>query len=514
MQHLAKTRTRMIEEDLPVPPPLKRGGKTRISTASTITGRGSRSARFSGIEPITSSSKANGRRPATQNADSAAYLPNGTSSKASKAKGKAKKACKSMSYEDIESEEEEEFDDDSDGEYGKPVPRLTNVSGKGAGKGMGRRVRIEESSEEEGLSESSKAGEKRKRSALESEVAEPDVEGNENSDGEDSDDKTISAASGEFVGNNASFLPAESVASSPALSKSPKPLIVTLKWGKAYPTKRASNALALAKLIEGGIVEPEYPEIYRDAEEGGEEDKDVIVPPFGSAVTPFKIEEDEDDNANTSSRFDVAFSGPAHLNDTVDANMTSHLNAAPAPTPPHFNNIHAGQQSLDFCPGNFHAQPFSNVSVVDAGFYQAPVEMNFPPVPPKLILRSNFNPGIRGCWSGDFHNNGNVALDIGSSNHGGYTHGGIQEGFLGHGFSRYDSDNTNDTQSSSTNGSFVTNLLSNAPTAHQVDPKVGAVAAGFEADEQMPGPNAGHFDHEVGDKEFHFDDIFDFNQVH
>lgn len=125
IQHLAKMRTRMIVQNLSVPPPLRRGGGgARISTTTTSSAPNTK----------TTSTKKGGSGKANQ-----------TSTKAMP--GKSKKAGKKAPSSDSdESDEGDDWkDDDSDAEYGEPRAKRAKTSAKGSTK---RKFKTEDSDEE------------------------------------------------------------------------------------------------------------------------------------------------------------------------------------------------------------------------------------------------------------------------------------------------------------------------------------------------------------------------------
>ena len=125
IQHLAKMRTRMIAQELSVPPPLRRGGGgARISTTTTS----------SAPKTKTTSIKKGGNGKANQ-----------TSTKAMP--GKSKKAGKKAPSSDSDESDEDDGwkDDDSDAEYGEPRAKRAKTSAKGSTK---RKFKTEDSDEE------------------------------------------------------------------------------------------------------------------------------------------------------------------------------------------------------------------------------------------------------------------------------------------------------------------------------------------------------------------------------
>ena len=125
IQHLAKMRTRMITQNLSVPPPLRRGGGgARISTTTT-------------------SSAPKTKTASTKKGDSG--KANQTSTKAMP--GKSKKAGKKAPSSDSdESDEDDDWkDDDSDAEYGEPRAKRAKTSAKGSTR---RKFKTEDSDEE------------------------------------------------------------------------------------------------------------------------------------------------------------------------------------------------------------------------------------------------------------------------------------------------------------------------------------------------------------------------------
>lgn len=121
IQHLAKLRIRMIEQNLPVPPPLKRGGGTRIPTSAS-----------SGTKATASTAKSKA-----------------TSSVNKSAPKKANKGSKKANPGSDDSEEHEDSwvnDDDSDAEYGERPAKRAKSNAKDT---MRPRKMKKEDSEEE-----------------------------------------------------------------------------------------------------------------------------------------------------------------------------------------------------------------------------------------------------------------------------------------------------------------------------------------------------------------------------
>ena len=102
VQHLAKLRTRMVAQGLSVPPPLKRGGGSRISTGPSI--------------------------PRTRPSGLGKSTVAGTSSKKSAAGASKRRAPVHADSDD--SEDEGDFDDNSSAEYGKPPAKRSKTTGK------------------------------------------------------------------------------------------------------------------------------------------------------------------------------------------------------------------------------------------------------------------------------------------------------------------------------------------------------------------------------------------------
>ena len=121
IQHLAKLRIRMIEQNLSVPPPLKRGGGTRLSTSAS-----------SGTKAKTSTAKSNG-----------------TSKVKKSGPKKANKGSKKATPGSNDSEEDEDAwvnDDDSDAEYAEPLAKRTKPNAKDIVRS--RKTKTEDSEEE------------------------------------------------------------------------------------------------------------------------------------------------------------------------------------------------------------------------------------------------------------------------------------------------------------------------------------------------------------------------------
>ena len=119
IQHLAKLRIRMIEQNLPVPPPLKRGGGTRIATSGT-----------SGTKATTSTAKSKA-----------------TSSGNKSAPKKANKGKKAdLGSDDSEEEDDAWVNDDSDAEYGERPTKRAKSNAKDATRP--RKMKTEDSEDE------------------------------------------------------------------------------------------------------------------------------------------------------------------------------------------------------------------------------------------------------------------------------------------------------------------------------------------------------------------------------
>ena len=120
IQHLAKTRTRMISRGLDVPPPLRRGGgSSRIPATGTATA------------PTTAAITDKSNLKAKRNAKSAPR--------------KAKKATKKGNTISDDSDTDDDWkDDDSDAEYGEPAAKRAKTT-KGP---MKRKIKTEDSDDE------------------------------------------------------------------------------------------------------------------------------------------------------------------------------------------------------------------------------------------------------------------------------------------------------------------------------------------------------------------------------
>ena len=517
VQHLAKLRVRMISENLPVPPPLKRGGSSRISTVSNANADTTRSPAAATTHPINPSSGAQSRLLAVHVADSSDALNSTALGKVSNAKNKTKKTPKPMSDEDIESELEDFDDNDSDGEYGRPITRRAKASNQASGKGIGKKIIKEESSDDEGhYFEVSKTGEKRKRGA-----AHEDNNIHDESDGEDSDDKTVSVsgAGEDFVGSRASFLPAEFAYSSPSSSQAENSLMVTLNWGKAYHGQLASYQMAQLKLFEAGVLTQLPHEEDSDEENNEEEGQGVPITQWNHPPS-------------------------ATENNVASSNMIGRPDVAPAGGLVYQNNGHLDPQALGLDHTNFPsrqtfefpdavAQPYQPQGIglptiytgpehghFDMGSFgelvQTPVEMSFPSTGPDFPTGSHFNPpsqynpgsyfnpGMQGSWTDSFDPTGGVGLDTGSSGHGTYAHGAVEGAWPDHELSRYNSDTTDTTQSSFNNGSINADFPHGIP----IDPSYGAGTTTFKTDEEIPRPYPSHYDPEDEDHTTQFDTGF------
>ena len=120
IQHLAKTRARMLAKGLDVPPPLRRGGgssRTAMTTSTTT----ATSVKTDNVKSTAKSSK----------------------SAPSKMKKSVKKA---LEYSDESDEDDEAWDnDDSDAEYGQSVAKRAKTNARGSAK---RQIKAEDSDEQ------------------------------------------------------------------------------------------------------------------------------------------------------------------------------------------------------------------------------------------------------------------------------------------------------------------------------------------------------------------------------
>ena len=124
IQHLAKTRSRMVTKGLPVPPPLRRGGAgSRFSTTATVSG-------------VTTA-------PSTGPTTNATASKN-ANVKASKTSTKSKKTGKKVSQDSDDSDDDDDDwkDDDSDAGYGEPRAKRAKTIAKGP---MKRKLKTEDS---------------------------------------------------------------------------------------------------------------------------------------------------------------------------------------------------------------------------------------------------------------------------------------------------------------------------------------------------------------------------------
>lgn len=521
VQHLAKTRLRMIEEDLPVPPPLKRGGKGKISTTPSTTSRGTRHA---GID------KSNRRRAAAPKAVQAAAVDGEGISQSVKARSKAKKPRKPLSDDDNDSELDGEYDEESEGDTWKPRSHPTKPSGKGAGKSIGSHMKIEKSSDG-GMSESVKAGKKYKRSTSSIELAGQDGQSSDKSGAEDSDDKTVSDASGGYVGNNASFLPAESVASSPTLSDEPKSLMVTLKWGNSYPAK-------LSGLAEAGFVQPGFRQAYAEDEGYQKGLNNVYAAPSDFAIAP--IRRDNTAKVHKSSNLHEAAADVQPRHDSTTT-MSNRFDAVLANRAAQSSSHDQYKYSMDFDPRGYVGSPYPGASAIGfpsynpgtlaspsqytvpqhGPFHQGshgellgnPAEMGIAPSPPEPMFPSNFNPDMQGYQPNGFHDIGSAPLNFGYSDQSVYSHGNGHEGFQGHDLPLFDTDQaTTTTHSSSAGGCLSANGPSNSQTDYRFDSNFEAGGSGFEPKQQMMDSTFGHFDAGDPSKALDNDDIFNFGR--
>ena len=526
VQHLAKLRVRMINENLPVPPPLKRGGLSRISTVSTAGAGTTRSPTAAATPRLNSGGRAQRRLSAAQSANTSGALNDTTLGKASEAKSKTKKARKSMSDDDMQSEVEEFDTDDSDGEYGKPVTRHAKISDQGYGRRLGKqKIKVEsgeeeveeeedddegeeEEDEDEVYSKSSEAGEKRKRGGAHNDkLVDAEV------DGQDGYDKTVSGIVDDYVGSHASFLPVESVHSSPS-SQAEKSLMIALKWGKAYRGHLASYQVAQLKLIEAGVLPNLPPEEDSDEEDHGEEDQGVSV--TNCNYTTGETEDNVEFPSFIGQPDALAHLDNGHVDPQVFGSDQTNF---------------PSQQIFNFPDASTHAyQPrqiglTSDNTVLEHGQLTAglfgelvhtPLEMSFSHAGPVFHAGSrfvsgpqynpgcHFNPGMHGSWIDNFDPTNGVGLDLGSSNGVTYTHGAFQGAWPDHGLSRYNSDTTNTTQSSSVEGSINTEF----PHVIPIDPIYGAGATTLNTDGENLRPQPSHYDPEDEDHTTQFDTGF------
>ena len=506
-QHLAKIRSRMISEGLPVPPALRRGGSSRISTAPNANGGAS--------DPrIAADSEAQSQLMAVQLTEPSDTRNIATHGKAPKTKTKNKKARNSMSDEDTDSEVEEFDDEDSDGEYGKPVARRTTASIKPLGKGKGRPIIKEEftEDEEEDYIESYKAGEKRKRGGLPE-----DTKIDSGSDGEDSDDETGSMDEDGFVGSYASFLPVESVPSSPFSSRAEKSLIVTLKWGKAYHGQIACYQLAQLKLIEFGVLPPLPPEVDSDEEENEQVVEGVSLPQWSQ---PTSAAENYFEHSNTIGHPDAApvghvpdfdytlvdprvlWLGPDEFQTQQAFDFTDIVAQSYQPQETELPTNHTNSDYGHFASGSFGELV---QTPVDTAFSQAGSDFYV-----GAHLHSRHNSGSllgsskQGSWTDEFNTTGGVSLDVGPSHHATCAHCAVQGSAQDHGLSRYNSENTNTTQSSSLDDSMDADFPHGIP----VDPMYGAGTTVINEDEEIPRLHPSHYDPEDEDHTTEFDTDF------
>ena len=301
IQHLAKMRTRMIAQNLSVPPPLKRGGgSARISTATTSSG------------PTTTSTK-KGKGKANQ-----------TSTKAMPAK--SKKAAKKVSPDSDESDEDDDDDawkdDDSDAEYGEPRPKRTKTTAKESTK---RKFKAEDSDEEVVLPDNAP---KRKQKTSKSSSRElsaygtTDINGVPLDYGTDTEDE----ASAELVGAGEPWLDLEDdYASHP-------------KTGKKTPFKK-SLVVALPNTPQkteaaGGMSEDES----EDEVAGGG------VESFfgGSQVSPIN----QLNNPYQMDQHAMTYNGGMYEEEANDTNSLNYM----------FNNHHGGNTNFDQMTSNFRNQ--------------------------------------------------------------------------------------------------------------------------------------------------------------
>lgn len=137
IQHLAKTRSRMVAKGLSVPPPLRRGGAgSRYSTAATP------SSATAPANTLSNPTTATPNGPTTNTTGNKK-----ANTRASKNSTKSKKAGKKASqYSDESDDDDEAWDeDDSDAEYGEPSMKRGKKNGKSLKK---RKVKTEDSDEE------------------------------------------------------------------------------------------------------------------------------------------------------------------------------------------------------------------------------------------------------------------------------------------------------------------------------------------------------------------------------
>lgn len=268
VQHLAKTRIRMVEEELPVPPPLRRGGKARISTGPKALNR------HAGVE------KASRRRATPSSPKSGAAVDKKNVAVIVKAKGK-KKGARKINDDDDDSDDDGECDEESGDGTWMPRSEQSKSMTKVVGQPTGKIKKTDDSSVDETMSQSDKAADEGEHSRMLIESIEHE------GDGDDSDDHTLSNASGGFVGNNARFLPAESVASDTDSSKGPEAFMITLHLGKA-------NARKVAMLAGANVHQTDSGQYHAGKKTAYISDLHIGDAVSRYAVAPYKPEYDEE----------------------------------------------------------------------------------------------------------------------------------------------------------------------------------------------------------------------------
>ena len=482
VQHLAKTRTRMVEEGLPVPPPLKRGGRSRISTTSGPVSQGNQSSRAKKPDE------------AVPTVESAPVTNAHGLANVSKARVKGKRARKSTSEEDS----------DSDAWEPRRRPQRSNKKAK---KDMGH-------------------------------------EGDKSPYDEESEDKTVSDASEGFVGSHASFLPAEDLASTPIPSGRQGSLTITLDWGKAYPDNAVSYAMAAAKLVASRVIPQDDLQVSVDAgkegakggtheedaegdtheEDDSEEDPEEVIAKKDDTQqnhNPGQFDEVPANAAEVSRGFNIASAaGTLPMNHSflmndihTDSNVRSfrrglgpqanggysYSNAHVIDTSAHLGDFtDAHQSDATTQHGYLHQGHFSA-----AGFARhAPGPAFHPNHAPAMYVRPD-----------DLFLNGSAVLDRDFPDNASHTYGKIQRRFQDHSIPQLSPVDTITTQSSSTNGSFPAHFPDNTQTAYQLETGLENIGNHLGANELMLGYDVSHFDAAFPQAEYNVDDMNGFDYV-
>ena len=466
VQHLAKTRIRMVEEELPVPPPLRRGGKARISTGpKAVKGH-------AGVE------KASRRRATPSSPKSGGAVDKKNVAVIVKAKGK-KRGARKINNDDDDSDDDGEYDEESGDGTWMPRSEQNKSVAKVIGQSIGKLKKTEDSSVDEALSQSDKAGDEGEHSCVVIESVEHE------GDGDDSDDHTN--ASGGFVGSNARFLPAGSVASDTGSSEGPEAFMVTLHLGKTNARKFSKDT---------------FHQTDSDHDHTGEEVNHNGDAVSKLAVAPYKFEEDEetevlDDHTEESaispfqSTNNTAFAISGGAGDLTAAGrlpfgypdiyepsmgfgpVSSEFPSRLAPTTvnPQLDIFGAAYDNQLRIPQHDHWHLGTTSSLV-----QTPAAIEYPSMPAGSFLGSNNTTGMHDLQSGNTHGADGYAANAHTNMLGDYSHFGLP---------RFGTNYPNTTYSSSTNGSLSTDTPSGIFGAYHPEPVFETAAFGLDAKEHV-----------------------------